>query len=328
MGIHTPLKTLFTKSLFVISLILLISGCVRPATSTLPAASAAVSTSVLPGSTSVMTVLAPAATQTRPAASTLVVKTLAGTSIPPAILPQNTPTETATPEPTVQSEDFPPALIQIISPGSLSQLATPIRVIASLKPGDGNLVSLQLFGENERTIHDSVLKMKYTESGWVNLDQEIKFEINAAGEDAMLVLTTRDEFGRRIAQSAVPVLLIQLGKSDIEPNDFNQQPFVIESPRVNANVKGGVVTVSGFAHPFNTNPLIVELLTESGGVMDNAQTVRLPRNKDNQTYLPFTVDIPYDVDIETPVRLSIRQRSTQLPNIDIALSSQLITLLP
>lgn len=308
-------------------MLLLISACVRPATSSLPLTSAAAPTIALVTPTGADANLIASVTPTQPVAATLVVKTMAGTSIPPTILVQNTPTETATPEPTIQSDDFPLALIQFVSPGSLSQLATPIRVIASLKPGNGNLVSLQLFGENERTIHDSVLKMKYTESGWVNLDQEIKFEINAAGEDAMLVLTTRDEFDRRIAQSAIPIFLIQLGKSDIEPNDFNQQPYVITSPQANSTVKGGVVTVSGFAHAYNTNPLIVELLTESGGVM-TSQTVRLPRNAQDQTYVPFSVDIPYDVDIETPVRLSIRQRSITLPNIDIALSSQLITLMP
>jgi hypothetical protein len=56
--------------------------------------------------------------------------------------------------------------------------------------------------------------------------------------------------------------------------------------------------------------------------------VKLPRNPNQLNYLPFTADIPYDVGIDTPVRLSIRQRSITLPNIDIALSSQMITLEP
>jgi len=259
--------------------------------------------------------------------STTVIKTMAGTSLPPIVVTRVVPTETATTEPTIKSDEFPYALIHIVEPGNSSQLASPLRVQAAVIPGAGNLVSLQVLGENGRLIHDHLLKMVVTESGWVNLVEDITFEIPSAGEKATIVIVTRDEYGRRVAQSAVEVFLIQVGKSDVENNDFVKQPFVVQSPREEAVVKGGKLRVTGFAHPFNSNPIIIELLTESGGVF-LTQIVKLPRGTVVGEYFAFTTDIPYKVDVRTPVRLTLRQRSLNLPNIDIALSSQLIFLDP
>ena len=261
------------------------------------------------------------ATNTTP----LVVKTLAGTSIPPIVLTQVTPEDTPTPEPTVKETYFPNSLIQIIEPGQLSQIASPMKVVASVYPGYGNLVGVQLIGEDGRLIHDRIFKMVKSDIGWVNLLEEIKFEIPTAGENAMLVITTRDEFDRRITQSAIELFLMQIGKSDINKDVFIKEPFVVQTPKEEAVIKGGVVHVVGYAHAFNSNPIILELLTESGGVMET-QIVKLPRNATEQNYVPFSADIPYSVDIKTPVRLSVRQRSTFMPSIDIALSSRLLTL--
>ncbi len=257
----------------------------------------------------------------------LIVKTLIGTSIPPIILTEDPVEDSPTPEPTVDVKEFPNSLIQIEKPGDLSQLSSPIRVQANLMPGAGNLVTMQLFGEDGRTMSDQLLKMVKSEFGWVNLVEDIKFEISTAGESAMLVLTTHDEFGRRIAQSTSQVFLMQIGKSDIETNDFYKSPFVVQTPRADASVKGGIVTVTGYVHSFNSNPIIVELYTESGGLLET-KLVKLPRNAVEQNYVFFTAEIPYKVEIDTPVRLTIRQRSIMLPNIDVALYSQLLTLKP
>ncbi len=266
-------------------------------------------------------------TSVKEVSSTLVVKTLENTQLPPIQLPQNTPQDTATPEPTVAEKDFPNALLQILVPGNNSQLASPFTVQASVFPGEGNLVTMQLFGEDGRTMTERILKMVKTEYGWVNLEEEIKFEIASAGEASMLVLSTRDEYGRRIAQSTSQIFLMQIGKSEIEENDFFKLPYVVQSPRVNATVKGGLLTVYGYAHPYNSNPIIIELINESGGVRET-KIIHLDRLPEGQNYVYFFTEIPYSVEIDTQVRLTIRQRSIMLPNIDVALSSQLITLKP
>jgi len=323
-------KPLFAVLFLFLILLAALAGCVRkgstPVTAGLAQEAASALTKTLPANLGAVST--PTRTVTHaPAASSLVVKTLEGTSLPPIVLTQVTPQDTPTPEPTVREKYFPAAQIQILAPGHLSQLASPLTVRASVIPGAGNLVHLQLVGEDGRLIHDRVLKMMQTESGWVNLQEEIEFEINTAGESAMLVITTTDEFDRRIAQSASEVFLIQIGKSDVRPNDFSKTPYVFTTPKKDSAVKGGVVHVEGYAHAYNSNPIILELLTESGGVMET-QLVKIPRNAESLNYVPFSADIPFHVDISTPVRLSIRQRSLLIPGIDIALSSQLLTLEP
>ena len=322
------------KVIFAIGLILLVgaSGCERNATRNVISTSTSFETTepseeTLPSVAPSETLPTMTRTSQSPTSSNLIVETLEGTSLPPIVLTQVTPEETSTPEPTVQETNFPNALIQILEPGNFSQLASPIRVQASVFPGHGNLVGLQLLDEHGRVMSDQLLKMVTTDSGWVNLVQDIKFEIPTAGEEAMIVLTTRDEFSRRVAQSTSLVFLMQIGESEINANDFYKIPFVVQSPRKESVVKGGVVKVTGFAHPYNSNPIIVELITESGGVFASG-TAKLPKIAEGQNYVPFSVDIPYKVDIPTPVRLTVRQRSELLPSVDVALASVLITLQP
>lgn len=228
---------------------------------------------------------------------------------------------------TLDVSKLPNSLVQVEEPGDMSQLASPIRVMASVYPGDGGLVTVQLFGENGRLIFEQLMKMVHTESGWVQLVTEIKFEINTAGESGLLVLSTRDEFDRRIVQSAVPVILMQIGKSEVEAPEFLKQAFIIQTPVANAVVKGGTLSISGYAHPFNANPIIIELMTQKGGVMES-KVVKLPKAADGQRFVPFSAEIPYSIGIRTPVRVTIRQRSELLPNVDIALSSQIVYLDP
>lgn len=241
--------------------------------------------------------------------------------------------EQPTVEPTLETDvtlddlKLPNSLVQIEEPGELSQLASPIRVMASVFPGDGGLVNVQLFGENGRLIFEQLMKLVHTESGWVQLVTEVKFEINTAGESGLLVLSTRDEFGRRIVQSAVPVILMQIGKSEVEAPEFLKQAFIIQSPVANAVVKGGTLSINGYAHPFNNNPIIIELMTQTGGVMES-KVVKLPKLAEGQRFVNFSAEIPYTVDIRTPIRITIRQRSELLPNVDIALSSQIVYLDP
>ena len=322
------MKPIAAHTVLCLIFIMVLTGCASKngttqANDTLQTPTVEESTATLPS-----TEVAATATSTKMSTGpTMVIKTLEGTSIPPIVLTQPTPEDTATLEPTVDDKNFPNALIQIISPGSMSQLASPFTVQASVVPGSGHLVSMQLFGEDGRLIHDQLLKLSTAESGWSNLVEEIKFEIPSAGESAMLVISTHDEFDRPITQAATQVFLMQIGKSDINSYDFILQPYIVKSFKDEAVISGGVVHVTGFAHAYNSNPIIIELLTESGGVMET-QLVKLPRGAEKLNYVPFIADIPYDVGITTPVRMTIRQRSLLLPNIDNALASWTLTLKP
>jgi hypothetical protein len=249
------------------------------------------------------------------------------TPLPTILVVQPTVEYTLQVDPIMQGRKIPPALIQIQAPGSTSRLASPILVKADVYPGDQGMVHVQMIGEDGRLMADQLLKMKLPDSGWVSLVTKIQFEINSGGESALIVLSTNDGYGRRIAQTAIPVLLMQIGKSEIENPGFLKQPYVIDMPASGGVINHGVVKISGFAHPFNSNALIVELVTQTGGILAS-KAVTLPRIAEGQEYAPFSVEIPYSVDKRTSVRLTFRQPADQVYGVDAALGSQIIYLDP
>jgi hypothetical protein len=253
--------------------------------------------------------------------------TVLPSDITPIVIEQPTPETTLAVEPALTNKKFPPALIQIENPGPLSRLASPFLVKANVYPGDQGLVNIQLIGEDGRLMSDQLLKMDIPESGWVSLAVKIPFEISSGGEAATLVVVTRDGYERRIAQSSVPILLMQIGKSEIENPGFLKLPFVITLPVAGGTSRKGTLHVEGFVHPFNKNPLIVELVTQTGGILTST-VIPLPRIAEGQDFTQFSADLTYTVSKQTPVRLTIRQQSEKRQDIDVALVSQIIYLQP
>jgi hypothetical protein len=85
--------------------------------------------------------------------------------------------------------------------------------------------------------------------------------------------------------------------------------------------------LSGYAHAFSTAPLVIELIKENGGVVASKQiSISVPAA--GQNYAAFALDLPYYVSEATPVRISLRQGNDHAPLMDLALSSQLVTLQP
>jgi hypothetical protein len=220
-----------------------------------------------------------------------------------------------------------PADIQIETPGNLSRISSPLQVSANVYPGDGGRVLVQLFGEDGRLMAEEQHTLEIPDSGWVQLYTSIPFEIHSAGERALLVISTRDGFGRRIAQSSVALVLLQVGASEIELPAFQKDPYVLSTPVYGSEIRNGVVHIEGFAHAYNGNPIVGELVTETGGIMKTI-VVTLPDGSVGQEYVPFTMDIPFNVQQRKAVRLTLRQPDERLPSVDAALDSIVIYLLP
>jgi hypothetical protein len=221
---------------------------------------------------------------------------------------------------------YPVALLQIERPGELSQLSSPFLFTANVYPGAEGMVNVQLFGENGRVMVDQLIQLSSVESGWQALATELKFESAAAGESGLVVVSTRDAYGRRIAQAGVPVILLQLGKSEIETVKFNKQPVILNAPVAGGFARKGNLHIEGQVHLFNNNPVIFELVTQTGGI--TASRALYLQKTDGVEFTPFSLDLPYEVTKRTPVRLSVRQASTLSPAVDISLYSLLIFLDP
>lgn len=267
----------------------------------------------------------------------------------PTILPTHTPTLptlTATPlpqntpiiilQPTVPTSSVTPALLDtskfptgpliILAPGSGSRIVSPLKITAFALPGHDGKLNLQLWGEDSQLMGEKLVNLG-TETKWITFESQIPFEITAAGESAVLTLTTNDEFGRRTAVNSIDLVLLQMGDSINESNSLSLQPIVINQPTPNHVISGGTLHIEGYAHPFSTAPLIVQLIKTNGAIVASKQ-IALKIPTPGNTYSPFKTDLQYSVSVSTPIRLTIFQGNDTDPRVDLDLASQLITLQP
>jgi hypothetical protein len=235
-----------------------------------------------------------------------------------------TPTITRTP--TITFTPTPPSPKQeLLRPGLMSKLLSPIQVEMYALTGDDRLVTVELVGEDGRVIARQVLE--YNAAGrFIYGVPKIPFEIETVSELARLQVRSVDLFGRPIAISSVDLILLSVGRSEIFPPAITMEPYLIRAPRKGETVSGGLLVVEGLARPVNDSLLLLELITENGAVMSTKQFQVDPPSGD-LSHTPFRLEIPYKVNGPTPVRLVIRQEGSRIPGT-VALNSQTIILEP
>lgn len=235
-------------------------------------------------------------------------------------LPTRTPTPTLTPTP-------PFAYLHITRPGEFSRLISPYRMEAMVEPGEDGLVRIELIGEDNRLIINEALDYRdyLNRRFWVA--PYLEFQIPGTAETARLVMSVEDQFGRDIALSSVDLVLLSLGNNETNPAAVDLEPYLIRYPSTDQVLQGGVMWVSGLARRVNSTPLILELIDEQGKIV-GANQVMVPPPTEELSHIPFGVEIDYQVQEMTPVRLTIRQESDGRIPGTIALSSTTIILLP
>jgi hypothetical protein len=238
--------------------------------------------------------------------------------------PTLTPTITLTP--TVTFTPTPPAPdIDIVRPGLMSKVVSPIQMEMNFVTGAEGIVTVELIGEDGRVISRQVLTyQRANRSLWAA--PEIPFEIDGAAETARLQVLTRDEQGRMIDLASVDVILLSAGRNEINPPAITQASYLVRSPEWGDTVRGGMLVIDALARPVNDSPLLIELVDENGTVVTVKQVV-VPPPAGPLSHTPFTVQIPYKVGAEVPVRLVIRQEGSRIPGT-VALYSQPLVLAP
>ena len=103
----------------------------------------------------------------------------------PAIFP--TPNGTGLPQPAVGS-----AVIQVLIPGPLSKVVSPLVVSAYVVPGYNHFALLSLVGEDGSLLAEQKLEL-YTESRWGYFYWELPFTVSGVGELGRLTISTRDQ---------------------------------------------------------------------------------------------------------------------------------------
>jgi len=220
-----------------------------------------------------------------------------------------------------------PAMVQIESPGPGSKVRDFIWARVNVYPGDGGNVHLVLTGEDGRELSRKDLTYPGWTGGWLSIAEQMSFSPRAASEKALLSAYTLDGWGRVISLASVSILMLQVGPEEIELPGFHQDPFIISRPLAGSTITGGVLALEGYAHITQPGDVRVELVATDGSAAAS-QVVEVIPSPTEDGYTPFKADLSYHVEKRTPVRLTIRQSSADLPGIDLSLSSVILYLDP
>ena len=244
----------------------------------------------------------------------------------PDELPTDIPAPTLSPTPraTFTATTIPghkPAAIQILSPGPMSKVVSPITLRMNIVVGESQKAQIDLYAEDGSLLSRSVKKVPLSGEG-VPQTIKIPFEIRAAAEVARISVSTTDKSGRIQSLNSVRVLLLSTGDNEITTPGNPDEPIGVFSPTVKESASGGVLNVRGDVWPFNLNPVLFELIGPDGKSLG----LRILTIDQLNPQL-FRTTIPYRVSEPTMARLSIRQDDDRISGL-FYVYSQVILLNP
>jgi hypothetical protein len=228
-------------------------------------------------------------------------------TLPPIPTPSFLPTLVATsiPQPANGS-----AAIQIYTPGPLSKLVSPVKLYGYAVPGFGSKGTASLYGEDGRILDSELLQLN-TANKWAYYYWTLPFEVQGAGELGRLSLSTQDEYGRFTATYSVHLILLPEGYSIANPPGDFKERCVIQQPVAGFRVAGGTMMVTGEMRPFNSLPLMIELIDRAGNVLSAQPVVITPAP--NDSYVPFQITLLYSISTGTWARLTVDQPDDRIP---------------
>ncbi len=238
---------------------------------------------------------------------------------PPSVTPA--PTLTPTLRVTLTATTIPghdPAAIQILAPGPMSKVASPITLRMHIIAGGSGKIQIDLYGEDGRLL---TRNKKSLTPGGKGADQQIKvpFEIPGTAEVGRLTVSTLDKQGRMQSLNSVRLLLLSTGNSEITPPGNPSEPFGVFSPEPEESISGGVVNVKGDLWPFNLNPVMVELVGPDG----KSIALRILSVKDINPQ-PIATTLPYKVFVPTMARLTFRQEDDRINGLFYVYSQEIL----
>ena len=226
--------------------------------------------------------------------------------------PTRTPTITPTPP-------IPNAGVQIKQPGPMSRVASPLRLIANLRSVPSGTYRTEIWieplqpGGEPRLIYREVHRLIDEPIDWVYMDPDIQFELSRVSEFGQLRMGMYDQLGRAVSVNSVDLILLAMGPSDITPTGDLEEPIVIREPTSNHLIQGGTVIVSGLAKP-SEQVMLAELVTSDGTVVGYSEVFLTP--DPDGAYVPFSLEVPYNVASGTWVRLQLSESGVRIPGVE------------
>ena len=226
--------------------------------------------------------------------------------------PTRTPTITPTPP-------IPNAGIQIKQPGPMSRVASPLGLIANLRSVPSGTYRTEIWieplqpGGEPRLLYREVHRLINEPIDWVYMDPDIQFELSRVSEFGQLRMGMYDILGRAVSVNSIDLILLSMGPSDITPTGDLSEPIVIREPTSNHLIQGGTVIVSGRARP-SERVMLAELVTSDGMVVGYNEVFLTP--DPDGAYVPFSLEVPYNVASGTWVRLQLSESGVRIPGVE------------
>jgi hypothetical protein len=227
--------------------------------------------------------------------------------LPTLALPPMTMEATDIPQPTAGS-----GAIQFFGPGPLSKLVSPIYIYGYAIPGYNNKGYADLYGEDGRVLDSEMLQLN-TAYTWAYFLWNLSFQVQGAGEFGRLTMSTQDEYGRLVAVYSVHLILLPEGNSIVNPPGDLKERCVVEQPIPGQRLSGGMLKITGEMRPFNTLPLVVNLITRDGNVIASQPVAVLPVADDS--YVPFQINLPYKIPSGMWARLTVSQADDRISGL-------------
>ncbi len=241
-------------------------------------------------------------------------------SITPTQNPQATRTRRPTRTPTITpTPPIPNAGVQIKQPGPMSRVASPLDLVASLRSVSSGTYRTEIWieplqqGGEPRLLYRDLHRLISNPIDWVYLNPEIQFELSRVSEFGQLRVGMYDQSGRAVSINSVDLILLSMGPSNYTPSGDLTEPIVIREPTPNHLIQGGKVIVSGLVKP-SEQFMLAELVTAENIVVGYNQVFLTP--DPHGAYVPFTLEVPYNVVSGTWVRLQLSESGVRIPGVE------------
>ena len=222
------------------------------------------------------------------------------------------------------SEPITPKTIFIHNPSTGSSLLSPISLQAEVICSSANYIVIELIDSNDHLLYRKLIKPDCEITPILNLTESIYFNTNKSDSPARLTVMLLDESSKFVAISSVDISLSK-EKSVILPGVVNQIDFLILNPKEGSLSQGETLKVSGWVHPANDSPVIIELTLKSGKIIGSRQF--LIDSDHLNGYQFFEIEVPYLIPGIQTVKLTMRQMGEKILG-NVSLESQLIQLGP
>ncbi|MDY6873888.1 MAG: hypothetical protein SVR81_07990 [Chloroflexota bacterium] len=219
---------------------------------------------------------------------------------------------------------LPAPSMSIRSPGDGATVTSPIAVSAEMVPGADGLVRLALIDQRNNTLSRRLLRIDSDLDTPIPFTASLPFELPGPDTEALLTLSTQDIYHRPLALRSVLLTLTTSGEPQVASPRAADPWLEITFPEPLDILTGGQFTVRGSVKPITDNPVIFELITDSGGVIGSAQ---LAVSEPGKT-APFEQLLSYGyINKIRDVRLVVRQTIDGY-GANVVLDSLLLALLP